>query len=84
MLAHTETEAMSRKKHWNEVYQTKTPDDVSWYQRRPELSLELIAASDSDKDSGIIDVGAELPCLSIAYWTPVTTDLPCSTFRQSH
>lgn len=48
---------MNRKEHWNQVYQTKSPDDVSWYQRRPELSLSLIAASGTHKDSGIIDVG---------------------------
>jgi trans-aconitate methyltransferase len=48
---------MNRKEHWTEVYQTKTPDEVSWFQRRPELSLELIAGSGTDKESGIIDVG---------------------------
>lgn len=48
---------MNRQQHWNQVYQTKGPQDVSWYQRRPELSLALIAASGLDKDAGIIDVG---------------------------
>jgi SAM-dependent methyltransferase len=57
MLAHSGTEAINRKEHWNALYQTKAPDDVSWYQRRPELSLALIAASGAHKDSGIIDVG---------------------------
>ena len=48
---------MNRKEHWNEVYQTKSPDEVSWYQRRPELSLGLIAATGAAKNAGIIDVG---------------------------
>jgi transposase InsO family protein len=48
---------MSRQQYWNHVYQTKGPQDVSWYQRRPELSLALIAASGLSKDAGIIDVG---------------------------
>jgi trans-aconitate methyltransferase len=48
---------MSRQEHWNQVYQTKATDAVSWYQRRPELSLALIAASGVTKDAGIIDVG---------------------------
>lgn len=48
---------MNRKEHWNRVYQTKGSQDVSWYQRRPDLSLELIAASIESKDAGIIDVG---------------------------
>ncbi len=48
---------MSHKKHWNLVYQAKEPDDVSWYQRRPDLSLALIAGSGVSKDAGVIDVG---------------------------
>ena len=48
---------MNREEHWNQVYQTKGTDDVSWYQRRPDLSLALIAASGVRKDAGIIDVG---------------------------
>jgi SAM-dependent methyltransferase len=48
---------MNRHEHWNQVYQTKGTDDVSWYQRRPDLSLALIAASGVSKDAGIIDVG---------------------------
>ena len=48
---------MNRQQHWNQVYQTRSADDVSWYQRRPDLSLALIAASGVSKDAGIIDVG---------------------------
>lgn len=48
---------MDRREHWNRVYQTKAPDSVSWYQPRPDVSLELIAASGIAKDAGIIDIG---------------------------
>ena len=48
---------MNRQEHWNQVYETKGPLDVSWYQRRPEVSLALIAAAGVSKDAGIIDVG---------------------------
>lgn len=48
---------MNRQEYWNQVYQTKGTDDVSWYQRRPDLSLALITASGVSKDAGIIDVG---------------------------
>jgi SAM-dependent methyltransferase len=48
---------MNRKDHWNQVYQTKAPDDVSWFQTRPAISLKLIAASGVGKDAGVIDVG---------------------------
>ena len=49
---------MNRQEYWNQVYQTKGSEDVSWYQRRPDLSLALIAASGLGKDAGIIDVGS--------------------------
>lgn len=48
---------MNRQEYWNQVYQTKGAQDVSWYQRRPDLSLALIAVSGVGKDAGIIDVG---------------------------
>jgi ubiquinone/menaquinone biosynthesis C-methylase UbiE len=49
--------AMNRKDHWEQVYQTKAPDDVSWFQTQPATSLKLIEASGVAKDAGIIDVG---------------------------
>lgn len=48
---------MNRKEHWNQVYQTNAPDDVSWFQARPSISLKLIEATGIAKDDGIIDVG---------------------------
>ena len=48
---------MNRQEHWNQTYQTKSTDDVSWYQRRPDSSIELIKTSGVGKDAGIIDVG---------------------------
>lgn len=48
---------MNRKEHWNQVYQTKRTNDVSWHQRRPDVSLALITASGVSKDAGVIDVG---------------------------
>ena len=46
------------KEHWENIYQTKKPDEVSWYQEKPKTSLNLIAEIDLDKDAWIIDVGA--------------------------
>lgn len=43
--------------HWNRVYTTRSVDAVSWYQARPKISLELIAAADLSVDAPIIDVG---------------------------
>jgi ubiquinone/menaquinone biosynthesis C-methylase UbiE len=50
-------ENMSRAGHWNRVYTTKAPDDLSWHQARPDLSLALIGHTGIGKDAGILDVG---------------------------
>ncbi len=46
------------REHWESIYQTKKPNEVSWYQEKPDTSLKLIAETGLDKDAGIIDVGA--------------------------
>jgi SAM-dependent methyltransferase len=48
---------MNVQEHWNQVYQAKAPNDVSWFQMRPANSLKLIEASSVGKDADIIDVG---------------------------
>jgi SAM-dependent methyltransferase len=45
------------KQHWERVYQTKKPTEVSWYRPHLEVSLALIEAAAS-KEAHIIDVGA--------------------------
>ncbi|MHA2391243.1 MAG: class I SAM-dependent methyltransferase [Promethearchaeota archaeon] len=45
------------KSHWEEIYNTKPPTDVSWYQTRPSLSLQLIKSTGIEKHQGIIDLG---------------------------
>lgn len=48
---------MNCQEHWNRVYQTKAPDDVSWFQKRPDISLKFIEATGIAKHQAIIDVG---------------------------
>jgi 2-polyprenyl-3-methyl-5-hydroxy-6-metoxy-1,4-benzoquinol methylase len=48
---------MNRQAHWENVYQTKGPADVSWFQRNPAISLALIAATGTATTQGVIDVG---------------------------
>ncbi|MBC2838574.1 trans-aconitate 2-methyltransferase [Robiginitalea sp. SC105] len=50
-------EKFDRKKHWENIYQTKALDEVGWYQPRPETSLALIATCGLPKTARIIDVG---------------------------
>ena len=49
---------MSDKKHWDDVYTTRDAHEVTWYQSRPEKSLNLIEGLSLNKDASIIDVGA--------------------------
>lgn len=46
-----------KKAHWESVYQQKSPLDVSWYQKEPSLSLELIRSTQVSSGEPIIDVG---------------------------
>ena len=48
---------MDRKAHWERVYATKGPTEVSWYQALPSRSLELILLAGVGRSSRIIDVG---------------------------
>ncbi|MBN4084897.1 class I SAM-dependent methyltransferase [Flavobacteriaceae bacterium AH-315-B10] len=45
------------KQHWNNVYETKNDDELSWYQENPTSSLNLITALNLSNESEIIDVG---------------------------
>lgn len=43
--------------HWQRVFTTKAEAEVSWYQPRPDVSLDLITAAAPDRAAAIIDVG---------------------------
>ena len=47
----------AKRAHWDNVYQTKTSDAVSWYAPHLETSLKLIQRATNDRHAGIIDVG---------------------------
>ncbi|MCX2739629.1 class I SAM-dependent methyltransferase [Pontibacter anaerobius] len=50
-------ENLSRKTHWEKVYQTKQLDKMGWYQAVPATSLELISQFKLPKTAKIIDIG---------------------------
>lgn len=50
-------ETNSRKDHWNNVYSTKQPHEVSWTQELPETSLDFIHSFKLEKSAKIIDIG---------------------------
>jgi ubiquinone/menaquinone biosynthesis C-methylase UbiE len=43
--------------HWQSVYSEKDPTEVSWYQRIPTASLQLIEAADLPRERPLLDVG---------------------------
>jgi uncharacterized UPF0146 family protein len=47
----------TNQQHWETIYQTKTPNEVSWTQKIPTISLQLIAKTGVNKHEPIIDVG---------------------------
>ena len=48
---------MNAKRHWEQLYSTFASPDVSWYQRSPTRSLELISRARVSLSDPIIDVG---------------------------
>ena len=48
---------MNRKTHWETIYTTKPPDQVSWFREHLDNSLRMILQTGVDKDAAIIDVG---------------------------
>ena len=46
------------KRHWENIYSTKQPNELSWTQNTPQISLDLIKSLNLSKSSSIIDIGA--------------------------
>ena len=44
--------------HWQNVYNKKNENEVSWYQKSPKLSLEFVKSLNLSLDAEIIDIGA--------------------------
>lgn len=48
---------MNKKEHWENIYATKQPDQVSWFQVYPKTSMVFIELFKLGKDAKIIDIG---------------------------
>ncbi|MDA8232585.1 MAG: methyltransferase domain-containing protein [Magnetospirillum sp.] len=48
---------MDRQAHWQNVYATKRDDEVSWFQTRPDTSLDLLLRARPGAGTPVIDVG---------------------------
>lgn len=49
---------VSRKDHWERVYETRGPTELSWFQAVPSKSMAMIRSTGVPTDAPIIDVGA--------------------------
>jgi len=47
-------EALNKKQHWETIYETKSPEQVSWTQEVPKTSLDFIYSFGADKKARII------------------------------
>jgi hypothetical protein len=54
---------VSRKEHWEHVYETKGPTELSWFQAVPSKSMAMIRATGVPTEAPIIDVGAGVSSL---------------------
>jgi SAM-dependent methyltransferase len=50
-------ENFDRKKHWENIYQTKQQNEVSWFQPTPETSLHFFKQFNVPLTAKIIDIG---------------------------
>ena len=48
---------MNTKTHWEHIYETKAPTQVSWYQEHAQFSLQYIQNTGIRKTDPILDVG---------------------------
>jgi SAM-dependent methyltransferase len=46
-----------RAQHWDRVYTTRNPSEVSWYEREPAMSLRLIESIAAGRPLSVLDVG---------------------------
>ncbi len=80
---------MSEKKvHWETIYQTKQPNEVSWTQERPNTSIDSIVSSGLEKTARIIDIGGGDSnlvdhLLDLGYQNVTVLDISASALERS-
>jgi SAM-dependent methyltransferase len=46
-----------RRRHWDRVFEERGPTGVSWYERSPRMSLEMIGLTGAGPQEAVLDVG---------------------------
>lgn len=49
--------SLDKKVHWENVFATNKETEVSWYQQKPETSINFFTENNIPKDAKIIDIG---------------------------
>lgn len=47
----------TKKEHWENVFSTKQENEVSWYQPKPQTSIDFFIRNNISKEAKIIDIG---------------------------
>ena len=48
---------INKKQHWENVFATKSETEVSWYQEKPETSLQFFERNNIPKTAKILEIG---------------------------
>lgn len=48
---------MDLRSHWEKIYTSKQSDELSWYQPRPDVSLDFVKELNIPANAAILDVG---------------------------
>ncbi|MEP6495609.1 MAG: class I SAM-dependent methyltransferase [bacterium] len=48
---------MNPRSHWERIYASRLPNELSWYQLHPQRSLDLIQKTGVSRTASILDVG---------------------------
>jgi len=59
---------MNHKAHWNQIYATRSPDQVAWYQPHNLRTLALINHLGIPPSSWVIDVGGGVATPGTICW----------------
>jgi SAM-dependent methyltransferase len=51
------TSGVDRRRHWDRVFEERGPTGVSWHERLPRMSLEMIDLTGIGPDEAALDVG---------------------------
>jgi SAM-dependent methyltransferase len=78
---------MDRRAHWDQVYQSKKPTEVSWYQPSTERSLFFVHRL-GNAQARIIDIGAGASrlvdaLLDAGYPSPILLDISAAAFEHT-